>query len=1479
MMIAPGGSPAQNMEVDSEYNGDPTPEQIMDIDATETGREIRRRIAEQVHAVRRVMRPNDPLICELLVPRDLAESTFKLPAVEKILHEFLPLEEAVNDLLSPQINWAPPGYKPSDKPVRRAMARLWAIRTDGDGDCLLHSVALSLWGLHDRTLVLRSLVVEVLQDRPSEKTLFKIWREGQLRADAAAGENASFEMEEDQVVAEWHMLVEAANTPSAYLSSFHAFVLANALRRPILVYGDRFVRGRDGEPYAPSDVRGVYLPTLLDPGACYKLPIAVGYTCVAVGKVGHFTALVGVDRELRHLPLVDEHGENLPIRYGLPQATVANPDPEGDAMDDYMATTTFYTEERVEHRMATVRGAYMTPEADGIRRTMALVAEAAFDRLAKAQEEEIKRASQASNEGGNLPPSTGDSLPPPPPPIPPPPPLAAAAANNDGALPPPASVTARPSGAPFDDKAAEASKRKDSGATPQEGGGSSGGRSAEDPEGGAGQTSNGFGSAGASAAAEGERGPGRSGSGGDGSTAALEGDGRDKPSDALPKSGSSSNGGAGSRSDSAASSTAATRTTPTGAADTNGPSGESSAPATATPPVGSRFLSAPLGVLSAVGAWATGRGRSSFGSAASGADPSADAAGAAAAETVSAGDRLECDQADRAAVAGDGRGSTQGNSTLGAGTAAGEPPRLPGEGGGSGGRADARPPALKLDDSARDVPGQGDGNAVDHQSKVSTSGRRPPDAMVPGSGMDLESPPPRGRSAEGAEGDTAVASGKRKPVSSPAVTPDGPNPGQHFGGTDGNVRASGDAPAHGEDDWRVGDSSAPTAAGSRRSKGRSTSSLPRGRATAAAGAEANGDAAVLGGGGTATSRNGGTSALGDRDFAAVAEAYHATERWRAASRSVGTRRGQPHPRGNHDHPASTRGGRGGNPWLERAPAAVPSQQRARAPGEERFDSDAATGQRYSTGGSMKSGGGTTGFDTASTQLSEDEPPVFSDIDGGGSSRRGTSRTRADSKPRANGGGHEVEVSAATARYHSRTRLRPEGGRGGGVMAGNEDGNPYRVSDSGGRVVRDGMDTMSLSNGHAEGDRLGYSDRAVNGTADGEGSGGAGRGGARRGGGERGQGDESYRHDRDTQYLRRTGSLSTSSRRSASPAAAAAVRAKEPPFSQPEPPNYGLHPRAPPPPTSVDSGHGRRVTRSTSSPSRGAGMLARSSSNGSLGRGAVDGEWSAVGNGQGDRVSRGGSTRAAAGRTSLYGGGNGTYGSYATRGAVGSTAATAYHRRDADWREREREALATSRLLSSSSSHGTRKASSSTTTTRGGGRSSSPSPRPASASSSWKSDSLRRALEQPLTPSGRSRSPWTTASSSSAGSSASYLASTLGAAAGRGAVAPPSTSSLNVPAAVARELTARGGRLAGTAGSGGGSRSSRNSVRSSGSSGIGPGPAASAAAFDGQTLSSLRRSRVAQERRAMEAGAAGVREGIHADVGASRPRTPYTPKFY
>lgn len=1086
--------------------------------------------------------------------------------------------------------------------------------------------------------------------------------------------------------------------------------------------------------------------------------------------------------------------------------------------------------------------------------TLLLRLAAAFPSCFAMQEEEIKRASQGPSEGGPHPTPTGDSLPLPlpPPPLPQPSP-SGATVNKDGGTPPESNKTRVSGSSSNDDKTAKAPTGGGSGAAIRVEDKGSGAVSTEDP--GAGTTNNTSGACGVAAAVEGARGAGRSGTGDqDGGATAVAGAGPNNPSSAgSPKSGSNGAGAVGDdgsvgsgkdpQSDPAASITARSAQPKEG--DAKDADGEKSS-AAMSPPVGSRFLSAPLGVLSAVGAWATGRGRPSVGSATS----AADAAG------TNTADHDDSGQADSpASTSGDWRRSSalvgDGSSELAEriATATGGSSHLLGENGAGSGRADARPPALKLEGSARDAPFQDPG---DHQNKLSMSGRTPPDVVASGGKMGLESAHTSDRSAEGAAGETAVKNGKRKPVSSPAVTPDGPNPGQHFGDTDGGNIQPAAADVHGEEDWRVAGS-----AGSRRSEGKASSPSSQRRTTAAAAAETDSDAAAPEtAGGAAISRNGDASSNGERDFAAAAQAYHATERWRASSRSAGTRRGQPHPRGNHDAPGTTTGGgRGGsNPWLEQAPTAAAGEGRARGRGEERYDPDAGARQRYSTAGGSN---GTSRSDTRDALLSED---TRSGLDVGGSSRRGTSRTRGTSKPRADGGGRQLEGSAPTARYHSRTRPLPEGGRG--VTASSEDDDIYRPPGAGRRVVRNGLDTVSLSNDRGEGERRRSSERSPHGAATAAAGEGGGSGSRRDGGG----GHDIYRHERDAQYMRQTEPPPTSARRSGSPGTSARNKASSS-LSPPELPTYSLYPRAPPSLTSADAVHGRWATRSSSSLSRGATSLARSSgSSGSLGRGAADGNWSVVGD---ERVSRAGATKPAEG-TSCYGGANGLYTAGGTVGSTAAAAAAAYHRGDADWREREREALATSRLLSSSSaSHRPRLARSNSGV---GGRSSSPGPRPASASATWKSDSLRRALERPSTSFGRSRSPWATASSSSPGSSTSYLASALGAVPVRRA-AHPSSASLNVPAAVARELSARGGRLTGTAGNNG-NRSSRNSVRSNGSSSGG-----AAAAYGGQTLSSLRRSRVAQERRAMEAGAAGVREGIHAEVGASRPRTPYTPKFY
>ena len=59
-----------------------------------------------------------------------------------------------------------------------------------------------------------------------------------------------------QVLSEWENVVARAKTPSEYLDAFHVFVLANILRRPILVFAGRLVRSKNGDAVGFCDIGG-----------------------------------------------------------------------------------------------------------------------------------------------------------------------------------------------------------------------------------------------------------------------------------------------------------------------------------------------------------------------------------------------------------------------------------------------------------------------------------------------------------------------------------------------------------------------------------------------------------------------------------------------------------------------------------------------------------------------------------------------------------------------------------------------------------------------------------------------------------------------------------------------------------------------------------------------------------------------------------------------------------------------------------------------------------------------------------------------------------------------------------------------------------------------------------------------------------------------------------------------------------------------
>lgn len=112
------------------------------------------------------------------------------------------------------------------------------------------------------------------------------------------------------------------------LEEIHIFVLANILRRTIIVLSDETLRGQFDESYAPINFGGIYLPLLWDSIDCVKSPLVIGYAD------GHFTAVVSIEDGkldlglqsapapastncMHAVPLVKYDGTPLPVHFLL----------------------------------------------------------------------------------------------------------------------------------------------------------------------------------------------------------------------------------------------------------------------------------------------------------------------------------------------------------------------------------------------------------------------------------------------------------------------------------------------------------------------------------------------------------------------------------------------------------------------------------------------------------------------------------------------------------------------------------------------------------------------------------------------------------------------------------------------------------------------------------------------------------------------------------------------------------------------------------------------------------------------------------------------------------------------------------------------------------------------------------------------------------------------------------------------------------
>ncbi|XP_019877265.1 ubiquitin thioesterase trabid [Aethina tumida] len=205
----------------------------------------------------------------------------------------------------------------------RLGSRLYALWNRSSGDCLLDSVMQATWGVFDRDNTLRRALAESLGQ--GGHIFYPRWKE----YEASQASFLQYSLDEGQWEEDWSSLVSLAGQPGTSLEQLHVFALAHILRRPIVVYGVKYVKSFRGEALGYARFEGVYLPLLWEHSFCVRTPIALGYTR------GHFSALVPLEPYSRldtrsppqhgniahdqlqstFLPLMDRDRKLLPIHF------------------------------------------------------------------------------------------------------------------------------------------------------------------------------------------------------------------------------------------------------------------------------------------------------------------------------------------------------------------------------------------------------------------------------------------------------------------------------------------------------------------------------------------------------------------------------------------------------------------------------------------------------------------------------------------------------------------------------------------------------------------------------------------------------------------------------------------------------------------------------------------------------------------------------------------------------------------------------------------------------------------------------------------------------------------------------------------------------------------------------------------------------------------------------------------------------------
>ena len=192
------------------------------------------------------------------------------------------------------------------------------VHTHGDGNCLLHAASNSLWGIGDdlSSARLRGAVLAAIRDPDVKAKLWPAFARSRCEVTLSSdGGPLQIDMDDGQLEAEWTSLVSNAShfddKSAEFLEDVHLLLLAQVLRRPIVVFGELMVDPHKRDLWVENPLRGIYLPYLHEPSRCHWSPV------VMLFYPFHFVSLVPLESlDERTVPVlvpITERGSKNPL--------------------------------------------------------------------------------------------------------------------------------------------------------------------------------------------------------------------------------------------------------------------------------------------------------------------------------------------------------------------------------------------------------------------------------------------------------------------------------------------------------------------------------------------------------------------------------------------------------------------------------------------------------------------------------------------------------------------------------------------------------------------------------------------------------------------------------------------------------------------------------------------------------------------------------------------------------------------------------------------------------------------------------------------------------------------------------------------------------------------------------------------------------------------------------------------------------------